>query len=261
VKLRIRSRATAAILVWLFGLIIICWLIPVGPRDGWQPPRDEFVCGLLNDGRTIVTVPIRPNQSNASIGRLGNGPIRLWDTEAGTLRATHFTAQDWLHFVWVSGAHDWLIVSQLDGGSAGHNYCLRVLEALTGREVSSFKCHVPDDNVLCIFARDGRSVGLVNYDNAQPHIELFDVSSGKLLQTLSGWQHPGQFSADGCRFAASRLDQDTAGVFISTIGVWEVASGNKLVEFSQRLAKPSDQSVPSEFSPNGEFLLDNRYQV
>ncbi len=73
---------------WLAGLALIWWLIPVGPREGWQPPANEFVSGFLNDGRTLVTIP-RSASGNRIMGTTETGPIRLWDIETGELRATH----------------------------------------------------------------------------------------------------------------------------------------------------------------------------
>src|SRR5437764_111932 len=79
--------------------------------DGWQPPRDEFACGFLRDGRTLVTVP-RSASGNRRMGTPETGPVRLWDIDTGRLRASHFSPEDVFDRVLVNQALDMLCVQQ-----------------------------------------------------------------------------------------------------------------------------------------------------
>ncbi len=38
--------------LWIAGLFVIWEILPVGGREGWQIPADEFTIGFLSDGST-----------------------------------------------------------------------------------------------------------------------------------------------------------------------------------------------------------------
>src|SRR5438270_19192 len=93
--------------VWATGVGVIWWLMPVGPRDGWQPPRGDHVCGLLRDGRTLVTARWVHRSGDGKDG-VFKGPVRLWRVDTGALLASHFSSDDSFESVHVDECTDHL---------------------------------------------------------------------------------------------------------------------------------------------------------
>src|SRR5438445_4989564 len=132
-----RSILIISALLWAGGVAFIWWFIPVGPRDGWQPPKNEEVRGFFRDGRILVTVPDR------TVGTPKTGPVRLWDIETGNLLASHFGREDLFHVVFVFEELGLLQIQQRKGARDNHNFRLRMVDPWTGEDVASFACHVP----------------------------------------------------------------------------------------------------------------------
>jgi hypothetical protein len=148
-KTRVNSITVAG--VWLVGLIAIWWLTPFGPRDGWQLPEDEFVCGFLKDCRTLVTVP-HANIGFRSSGMWVTGPIRLWDIETGELRAVHAKPNGGYRKIEVIPGHDLLKAQRRNRDSGEHDFRLQLLDAWTGNEVAGFDCRDPYENIAWLDA-------------------------------------------------------------------------------------------------------------
>jgi DNA-binding beta-propeller fold protein YncE len=100
---------------------------------------------------------------------------------------------------------------------------------------------------------DGNVIATAGYDRT---IQLWDVATGKNLQTLKG--HNGavfavDFSPDGSTLISGAAD-DTAKV-------WDVATGQRL----DTLAQPQGAVLSVAFTPDGEYLVagsaDNRLRV
>lgn len=252
-------RFTARCFIWLLGLAVIWWLTPVGPRDGWQPPEDEFVCGFLKDGRTIVTVP-RSATGARTLGTPETGPIHLWNLETGALRATHFSRQDIFVRVGTAIPHNWLIIEERIGAPTEHNFRLQIRDALSATTIADFRCHVPQDNVWWMLSPDGRTTAFVTYENGEAQVDWKEVSSGQTVHTLSGWGEPILFSPDSRRLAACRWDNDRDGRCINRIGVWDIAGSEKPAVTFEMPAAPGHFS-PARFSPDVELLVDDHCQV
>src|SRR5205807_2140323 len=150
----------------------------------------------------LVTVPDR------TVGTPKTGPVRLWDIETGNLLASHFGREDLFHVVFVFEELGLLQIQQRKGARDNHNFRLRMVDPWTGEDVASFACHVPQDNVWWICTPDGKTTAFVTFEKEEPRIEWRDVSSGKLLHTFPGYRERIRFSADGRRFAASRVERD-----------------------------------------------------
>ena len=123
-------------LLWLLGLATGWLAIPFGPHDGWQLSRDEVLCGILKDGPTMVTVP-RPPSLPRTVGTPETGPIRLWNIETGELRAEHFTQTDVFDRVLPEESLG-LIKVQEKVPDKPHTFRLRLLEALSGKQLAEF---------------------------------------------------------------------------------------------------------------------------
>jgi WD40 repeat protein len=233
--------------LWVAGIGALWWLTPVMPRDGWQPPADEFACGFLGDSRTLVT--IRSANGTRAYGTPETGPIHVWDIESGKLLASHFNTQDVSNRVLISEAGDLLKLKQHAKGAAPYDFRLRLLEPRTGLEVASFRCRALQD--CWILTRDGRTTAFVTYDMDGPLVEWYDVASGRLLRRLPGCRESIRFSPDGRRFAAYRGH---------SIVVFDVPGGKEIGRFSLP-GRPVHQTWLQAFSPDGTMLLEGGCNV
>lgn len=274
-------------LLWTAGMGVIWWLIPVGPRDSWQPSADEHLCGFLSDGRTGVTV------SRAALtGFKGNAdapPVRLRDLHTGAVRAKYFEPGDVFSKLTLIEGQDLLKAEQHAGRTddGGHLLRLRLVDAWTGKEVVTFSARQPDGapkDVGWIQAADGRVTafavqgkGLQQRDREfvyaggpggrwnkirkrmpaeGPVVELHDVPSGRLLYTLPYCCGPMCFSPDGTRLAAVEL---------SFIVAFDVPTGREVARLLSDLSHGMPNNWvgvgPKEFSPDGTLLLDGANNV
>jgi len=114
------------ITLWIGGLLFIWQLVPVGGRDGWQIPSDEFTIGFLSNGSTIATVP-RSQTGDRFTGTKESGPIRLWNIYTGQLEAEHFDKGYVFERAMIDGS-DWLRIQEEIEGKPGE-YRLRLFNA------------------------------------------------------------------------------------------------------------------------------------
>jgi hypothetical protein len=251
----IRHKRISFILVfgtWLLGLAVIWWLTPVGPRDGWQPPANQDVLGILTDDRTLVTI-------QNYIGYPRPGPVSLWDIETGQMRSCYLGPQDKFFSITLRNRHDWLVIEQLSGNVGEYIHHVRILDAWTGGQKLAFDCLTPDDGLYCAFTPDERTVATLNYEVVRPgeewrsRLEWRDTASGKVFRTLIGVRPGLCFSPDGQRFAAPTLFADAQGLSHSAIDILDVPSGREL---SKLASSADDSNWPREFSPDGKLLLD-----
>ncbi|WP_435009812.1 WD40 repeat domain-containing protein [Tundrisphaera lichenicola] len=227
--------AVGAILIWLMS--------PASARDGWQPPADEFVSGFLKDGRTLVTVP-RSASGNRIVGTPETGPIRLRDIDTGEVTGSLFGPDDVFDRVLVDSDHDLLQIQRK--GDGANNFALDLVEARGGKQVASFTCHVPQNNIWWIVSPGGNGTAFVTFQGDQPKVEWCDIATGRRLHSFPDCREPIGISPDGKRLAAS-VDGGMV-VFDLNTGL-EVA----------RLSAP--QRWPKSFSPDGQLLLDDQCDV
>src|SRR5437588_4623870 len=128
-------------ILWGLGIALTWWLLPVGPRDGWQPPKSEIVWGFLENGRVLVTLP-RPALCSRNGEMFLSGPIRLRDVDTGQLVASYVDSRDKLCNVRTFPDLDLLWFEQYVGDPSDHNLRLCLLQAMTGKEVAAFACYV-----------------------------------------------------------------------------------------------------------------------
>jgi hypothetical protein len=255
-----RSRCgtlVLAALVWAAGCFLIWWALPPAPRS-WQPPADQEPLGFLSDGRTLVTI--------ASPHYGYNGPIQLWDTDSGRVRASYFAPEDAFQTVVLDRNEDRVRVIQLqenEEASPLSHFLLRMHDAWTGRELARFSCHssMPEGSrpyrapaeffiSYWIVTPDGKTTAFVCTEVDQDQIEWHEVASGQRLLRLPGPSDRIVFSPDSRRFAS-----DCGG----TVTIWEVPTGHKIASFTvpqRRFNCGVGYYALKEFSPDGELVLD-----
>jgi WD40 repeat protein len=236
-------------ILWGLGVALTWWLLPVGPRDGWQPPKSEFVWCFLQNGRILVTLP-RPAIRSRNGEMFLSGPIRLRDVDTGQLVASYLDSRDKLCNVRTFPDLDLLWIEQCVGEPEDHNFRLCLLKAMTGKEVASFACHVPQDNVACSVTANSQIIAYVT-GNEVPTVELHDLSTGRLLHEFPGWRQP-TISRDARRVAASGATKESKDI----IAVWDVSTGRQLATFRDQSPNRLGPFWAREFSPNAELLLD-----
>jgi WD40 repeat protein len=263
-------RRLAIFGLWIGGVLVIWSLLPVAPHGGWQPPADEAVIGFF-DSRTLATTPTWTGQE-APAAR----SVRLWDFKLGKLLATYdFNGRT---AAWPVGDGSLLQLTEREGndGDASHTYHFRLLDANTGEERAHFKTFVPNDYAWWWISPDQRMTAFPTFEASQHQVEIRELPSGRLLQTLPGQWLP-IFSSNGQRFAvADKVGQDAAGSYEYTITTWDLNSGRKLSTVKtglglQGLTRFYTGTVkefpevrpyqPKAFSPDGELLLDSQGQV
>jgi WD40 repeat protein len=283
VKRRNFIRFIAVFGIWLLGLAVIWWLTPVGPRDGWQLPKGEFVIGFLSDSQTLVTSPVSAGRRQLT-GDTPTGILRLWNVETGQLVGSHLASED--------GGEQFFIHDYRFEVLAQHNLILaeKTVEVISqqsrafrmslyngtsGRNVASFSRigywdpRFGFDSLFQDFGSftlspDGKTLAFVNFDANKPRVELRDRASGNLVHSLLGWREPICFSPDSTRFAVNRIEQSPSGGVISTIGVFETATARELGLFAHHhpiVAALDPAWRPKEFAPNGDRLIDSVGQV
>jgi hypothetical protein len=245
-----------AAMVWAAGCLAIWWALPAMPRS-WQPPADQQPLGFLSDGRTLVT---RTWQSS---GAGMDGPVQLWDIDTGRLRASHFGPDDTFDCIGVDHSHDRLEVQQGKDGPYSDTFELRLLDALSAREIAHFTRYIPVTNpgiIRCWWrtSPDGEVLAFETFENGRFQIEWHDVASGRLLRTFPGARWPMHFSPDGRRFLATFAGAKPEDPKPFT--VWEVPSGREIASFPAP-AQQSNLHYPKEFSPDGMLLLAGRTNV
>jgi WD40 repeat protein len=257
VKLRFRITGRLLLLLWLAGVAVIWWRIPVGPREGWGLPPQEFACGFLSDSRTIVTVP---GYSSRSYGVNTSGPIRLRNVETSELHATYFGADETFRSVGVVPESDLLQVCQLEIERGENCYRFLLLDARTGKHLASH----PYEGVTCYFppvvSPDGRTVALQKFDGQTPWIECRDLRTGQLHAQLPGYYASACFSGDGARLAAAASDGPVGGAYTS-IGLWDLQSAENLAVLALPSKPPFNFLAPYELSAHAELLLDSSGRI
>jgi WD40 repeat protein len=226
--------------IWAAGLAGVWWLTPVGPRDGWQPPRGEFVCGVLRDGQTMVTAPYVPN-ANGQFGQY-SGPVHIWDLETGELRASHFTRDDLLNYAGILRGTDLLFVPHND--TDGHH--LRLFNALTGAKVVDLTCR--SRQARWTWSDDVRTAACPTNDGEPRGVVVYEIPSGRRICVLPDCGYWICLSPDGRRLAATRD--------ASTIVVFDVASRKEIAKLTTN-PRIGPSASPRQFSSDGRFLLDD----
>ena len=247
-----RGIFAVSVLVWLVGILGVWRFTPVGPSESWQPPEDEAVLGFLSDDRTIVTVPRTIVTVPRPSSRELTGPIRLWDIETGRLKATWFGQQDVFEQVNLPGSHDLLHFQQRVGGTGadGPTYRLHLRDAWTGNEVASFTARCPlGGTPACVHTDDGRIVAVLTYENGEPQVACYDLTSRQLLSRLAGCRAPMCFSARGRCLAA---------VHGTSLAVFDVRIGRQIAMLD---SPEAGIASPMEFSPDESLLLDSHGNV
>jgi WD40 repeat protein len=241
-----RGTLVLAALVWAAGCLVIWWALPVVPRS-WQPPADQTIMGFLSDGRTLVTANLLHEGNN-----FVSGPIRLWDVDTGQLRASHFGSDDAFNRVFILHNPDRLMVGarRHEGGIPSQVFDVRLVDALSGKDVPGFSCHASMGADSWQVSPDGTRMAFETYnDHLQPLIEWHDLVSGRLLQRLEWASAPFVFSSDGRRFAALRYGNPKLRAFT----VWEVPTG---CEIASVPSEPGGVPPPVEFSADGQLVRD-----
>jgi WD40 repeat protein len=283
VKHRNLIRFIAVLGLWLLGLAVIWWLTPVGPRDGWTLPKGETVIGFLADGQTLLTTPISAGHRQLMEDR-PTGIVRLWDIESGQLIASHFAPEDggeqfFLHDYRfeVIPRHDLILLEKTVDVMSQQSRAFRLSlhDGFSGKKVTSFsrigfwdpryRFNDPFQQFGSLtVSPDGRAVAIVNFDGNRPRVEFRDMNSGSLIHSLAGWREPICFAPDSSRFAIGRIEQASNGGVISTIGVFESATGRQLGSFAHHhpaIIASDPVWRPKEFSPRGDQLIDTVGQV
>lgn len=201
--------------LWIAGLYVIWLLLPVGGRESWQIPADEFLVGFLSDGFTVVTVARSPDGDRFP-GTKELGPVRLWNSRTGALVAEHFSKTAVFNRVLVD-AGDMLRLQQEVPGRTGE-FQLRLLDARSGEPIQTFECTVPQKNIWWMLSPDGKYSIFQTFTNNVPSVELHDNINRQLVKRLEGWRESLRFSPDGSLFFAQHEQSKEYGIFSTVDG-------------------------------------------
>lgn len=250
------------VLLWLWasGVAGLWLLMPVGQRL----PEGHYH-GLLSDGRTLVIESQR--MAPSSMDSFETDQVRLWDVETGRLRTYPIIpAGGRVEGLFVSESQDLLKVYR------ARTRRLSLHDASTGIEVASFprvlsELHAKDYQAflrLWVLSPDGRTTAFVNPDEGLPHVEWYDVATGRLLHRLRDCRGPVLFSPD------SRHLVVVAGL---SLVILDRLRGREIVRMKPPVSPirrartwplhhpPNGAAWPQEFSPAGALLLDGHGNV
>ncbi|MFL5328251.1 MAG: WD40 repeat domain-containing protein [Gemmataceae bacterium] len=242
-----RSPIRLKHIVWALGAVVFAWLVPVGPRDGWQPTDSGCRPQFLADDTTVVTAGSRKSQKPIT------GPIDLWDIESGTVLRSHFSTDDVFSSVRFERSINKLCLEQSSQSLTLRDHflicTLRLVDPWTGEEFHRFRTKRANNLAEWIFDDRGRTLACTTDDGYGNYgVVLHDVATGNKLAELPRCQHSIVFSPDGCKIAAYR------GYHIH---VFDVPSGNQIAHLDPNYSVVA----PVAFSRDGNFLVDGRGQV
>jgi hypothetical protein len=251
--LRTPGRGTVFLLAaWAAGAALLYWHVDVGPREGWQPPHGDHVCGLLPDGRTVVTVR-RIRDAGNNLPDLYAGPVRLWDIDTGTLVASHFSPEQTFGLVHVDHGFDVLHIGRPAAiADQRHDLEVSLYDARSGLELTRLKESAPYQTTSWVLSPDGYTAAACGCDeNGTGSVAVIDRASGRRRFLLSDCHGGICFSPDGRRFAALHGKHSPF--------VCDTATGREIARLSP--VGIEAWSAPRQFLSDGKLLLDSTGQL
>jgi hypothetical protein len=237
--------------IWAAGVAVVCWRVRPGPRDGWQPAADEHICGLLQDGKTLVVAKLVRRQTDTEQPVYG-GPVLLRDIDSGAIHTTLFSEDDRFDSIRADWFTDVLHIGYRLPGTGPYPSHFLLYDANTGRELTELNRSAPHRTTYWEFAPDGRFVAACGTDEDGRHrIAICDPTTGRRLCEFPDCSS-GRFSPDGRRFGANKGRGD--------ILVFEVPSGRQISELPNTTA-PNVSNYFRQFSADGRLALDDQNQV
>lgn len=190
---------------------------------------------LRGHSNFVISVVFSPNGKTLASGSVDK-TIKLWDVETGTeIRSLTGHSQS---ITSISLSPDGKTLASLS------ELRINVWDVENGTELRTLS----DDAYLggnLVFSPDGKTLaaGVQNGTDGTV-IKLWDLGSGRVLQTLEG--SPLEFSPDGKILASSKA---------KTIKLWDVKTGKEL----QTLSGHTEVVYAASFSPNGKILASGSW--
>jgi hypothetical protein len=212
------SRGKLVLLtLWAAGVGVVCWFIPTGPRDGWQPAPDDHVCGLLHDGKTIVVCKLIRRQTDTETSLYG-GPVLLRDIETGAILANHFSAADQFDEIRADWFTDVLHIGHRVPAMDKYHSQVVLYDPRSGRELTELNRSALYRTTYWECSPDGRLAAACGTDKEGRHrVAICDKATGKRLYDFPDCYN-GRFSWDGRRIVADSLKPTEVLVFdIATV--------------------------------------------
>lgn len=201
-----------------------------GSRDGtvriWDLASGKDLVILDGHGGTVQSVAFSPSES--VLASLGNGTLRLWDTNTYSEIAVYESCCYNLIF-----SPDGKMLATTTGK------VVNVLDAQTGILLHTLEGH--DQEVKSI--EFGLNSATIASGSSDKTIRLWDLDSGTTTSVLKGhegWVLSMSFSPDGTMLASGD----------KTVHLWDLATGQELASMHDGISLKS-----MEFSPDGGLLV------
>jgi WD40 repeat protein len=239
--------------VWAVGVVAVFSMMPVGPREGWQPPPGEWVCGLLRDGHTMATVRWTRRVS-ATRGEESEfyGPVRFWDIDTGELLRSLLPPGEVFTSANIYPGHDLLRVARRGSASGPESYSVRLYDAVSGEELVRLTEAGPARAHHWEFSTNGRIAAAVGVDEQKRKIiTVHDFETGRRLQTFLDCDMI-RLSPDGRRVAGRRGSEYL---------VFDTISGKQIASLGKHVDNRLMPRMLQEFAPDGRWVLDDSGQI
>jgi WD40 repeat protein len=192
-------------------------LLVSGSVDGvvslWPMADGKHQQQTLHAHDGVITATILTRYGKQIVSRAGDGTIKVWDGDSGTLVRTFDVGKP-------AGGNCSIVISPdgrlLAAGTADHQ--IKLWSLTDGRELRTLAGHAGAVEAVA-FSPDGRTLAS---GSADKKIKFWDVTGGQELGTLTGhtsWISCVAFSPDGKTLASGGGDK--------TIRLWDLASGRE----------------------------------
>lgn len=134
---------------------------------------------------------------------------------------------------------------------------ISVWDTASGQVKSSIAMPEDTDSVLAALSPDNNLVAIASMTYTNNRVDIWDLSAGKMLSSIPGSAFEGDTTDRGCLFFLPdnkrllKCSLDPADKGATTIGVWDAASGTKVVDLDFFGASVSGVAI----SPDQRLLL------
>lgn len=190
---------------------------------------------MTGHNQDVNSITFSPDGKMLASGS-SDGTMKVWDVQIGEMKQTFEASGNEVVAVAFSPDGQSLAIAVVSRGGNG-------MVIIRDSQTAEVKQKLAENNIQAIaFSPDGKTLAIANISSS---LNLWDVASGKVKQTLEGQDiqtHSVAFSPDGRTVAG--------GGYGNTVKLWEAETG----ALKQTLAGHDNEILAVVFSPDGKTL-------